>query len=287
LYHSDSDDDIDEALLKRLKELAVESQQKGDYPKAESFYRKFIDRSEASESNYDPQDLVKDKIDLAYACLHQKKWADAEAILVPIAMERTLTDIAVYLALHALALEHMHNTDFAKASRYCKQALWGKRKILGKQNPSCWETLALLSHICEAQGELEEAEAHRSFIPPFYQSVSCLDPLAYLGGRNEEDLELQLPSQSTIAQTPSPPVTRDSQPPNLIVGVHLGTMQTAVSFALATNPTVEEAVIHRWPGGKEFKNDTTVCLNSTISRSKLTCHRFPALSTTAPSLRKQ
>ncbi|KAK0742931.1 hypothetical protein B0T18DRAFT_391809 [Schizothecium vesticola] len=163
-HHPDSDDDIDEALLKRLRELAVESRQQGDYARAENFYRKVINRSESSESNYNPQDLAQDRIDLAYACLRQRKWADAETIILPIAMERTLADIAVFVGLHTLALAHMHSSEFAKADQCCKRALWGKRKTL-EENPPCWETLALLSRICEARGETEEAEAHRTFIP--------------------------------------------------------------------------------------------------------------------------
>jgi hypothetical protein len=285
-YHSDSDDDIDKALLKRLRELAVESRQQGDYAKAENFYRKAISRSEASESNYDPRDLVQDRVDLAYACLNQRKWADAEAIILPIAMERKLADIAVYVGLHALALAHMHSSDFAKADRCCKRALWGKRKIFGKENPSCWETLALLSRICEARGEAEEAEAHRTFIPASYQPVLHVDPLVYLGGHDKK--ELQPPP--TIPQTPSPSTTQVSQSRNLIVGVHFGAVQTAVSFALATHVTVEEAVISAWPGWRGTKIESTVCLNSAwvkwlwiqFQRPKLTRHRFPAFSTTAP-----
>jgi hypothetical protein len=256
-YHSDSDDDLDKALLKRLRELAVESRQQGDHPKAENFYRKVIDRSEACESNQDPQDLVQDRIGLAYACLHQRKWADAEAVILPIAMERKLADIAVYVALHALALAHMHSSDFAKADQCCKRALWGKRKIFGKEDLSCWETLGLLSRICEARGETEEAEAHRTFIPASYQPVLHVDPLVYLGGRGKQ--ELQRPP--TMPQTPSPSTTQASQSRTLIVGVHFGAVQTAVSFALATDATAEEAVM-TWPSPTRTTIESTVCLNS-------------------------
>ncbi|KAH6622583.1 hypothetical protein F5144DRAFT_622756 [Chaetomium tenue] len=252
-YHSDSDDDIDEALIKRLRELAVESRHKGDHLKAENFYRKVINRSEASESNYDPQDLVEDKINLAYACLHQRKWADAEAIILPIAMERKLADITIYIGLHALALAHMDGSNFAMAERCCKRALWGKRKILGKENPSCWESLALLSRLCKARGDPEEAEAHQTFIPASYQPVLHLDPLVYLNGYNKK-----LPPPPTILQTPSPSTTQASQTRHLVVGVHFGTVQTAVSFALATNPIVEEGVIDKWPNRSGTKIDSTV-----------------------------
>ena len=276
-YHSDSDDDIDKALLQRLRELAVESRHQGDHARAENFYRKVIARSEASDSNYGPQDLVQDRVDLAYACLRQRKWADAEAIILPIAMERKLADVAVYVGLHALAVAHMHSSDFAKAEQCCKRALWGKRKILGKETPSCWETLGLLSRICEARGETEEAEAHRTFIPASYQPVRHADPLVYLGGYDNRGLQL-------------PPSTPQAwQSPNLIVGVHFGVVQTAVSFALATDPTVEEKVIRAWPGTGRTKIESTVCMNSAWGEmaldsisERLTRHRFPASSTTAP-----
>ena len=264
-YHSDSDDDIDKALLQRLRELAVESRQQGDHVRAENFYRKVITRSEASDSNYDPRDLVQDRIDLAYACLHQKKWADAEAIILPIAMERMLADIAVYVGLHALALAHLHSSDFAKADRCCKRALWGKRKILGKENPSCWETLALLSRICEARGETEEAEAHRTFIPASYQPVLNADPLAYVGGH--EKLELRSPP--AIPKTPSPATIQVSHPQNLIVGINFGAAETAVSFALASSVAVEEAVITAWPGKLGTNIGSTVCMNKELGMGKM------------------
>lgn len=285
-YHSDSDDDIDKALLQRLRELAVESRHQGDHARAENFYRKVIARSEASDSNYGPQDLVQDRVDLAYACLRQRKWADAEAIILPIAMERKLANVAVYVGLHALAVAHMHSSDFAKAEQCCKLALWGQRKILGKETPSCWETLALLSRICEARGETEEAEAHRTFIPASYQPVRHADPLVYLGGYDNTGLQ----PPPTVPQIPSPSTTQVSQSRNLIVGVHFGVVQTAVSFALATNATVEEEVISAWPGkGERAKTESTVRMNSTwvkwlriqLRRPKLTRHRFPAFSTTA------
>ncbi len=257
-YHSDSDDDIDKALLLRLRELAVESRQQGDHARAENFYRKVIARSEASDSNCGPQDIVKDRIDLAYAYLHQRKCADAEAIILPIAMERRLAGIAVYVGLHALALAHLHGSNFAKADQCCKRALWGKRKILGKENSSCWETLALLSRICEARGETEEAEAHRSFIPASYQAVLHADPLVYVG--EHDKMEPQPPP--TVPKTPSPSATQISQSPSLVVGVHFGAVQTAVSFALATSVSVEEVVINAWPGSGRIKVDATVCIDS-------------------------
>lgn len=259
-YHSDSDDDIDEALIKRLRELAVESRQKGDHLKAENFYRKVISRCETSESNYDPQDLVEDRINLAYACLHQRKWADAEAIILPIAMERKLADITIYVGLHALALVYMDSSDFVMADKCSKRALWGKRKILGKENPSCWETLALLSRLCEARGDPEEAEAHRTFIPTSYQPVLHLDPLVYLGGYNKKEP----PPPPTLPQTPSPSTTQASRTRNLVIGVHFGAVQTAVSFALATNVTVEEAIINTWPNRSGTKIDSTVCWKSVL-----------------------
>ncbi len=199
-------------------------------------------------------------------------------------MERQLANMAVYGALHALGLAHMHNFDFSRAERCCKRALWGKRKILGKENPSCWETLALLSRICEARGETEEAKAHRTFIPASYQPVLHVDPLAYLGGHGTKEPR----PPPTIPQTATPSTTQVSQSRNLIVGVHFGVAKTAVSYALATHVGVEEAIISEWRCGKRTIIDSTVCLTSAwanwswiqFRKLKLTLHRLPALSTT-------
>ncbi|KAF7556472.1 hypothetical protein G7Z17_g1395 [Cylindrodendrum hubeiense] len=189
---SDSDDDIDKELARRLEELAVTNQKSGDHEKAENFYRRAIDSGKASDRS--PQHLAMMRANLAYVCMCQQKWKEAEEILAPMAFEKKTHDILVYHGLHALAMVSAKGSDLDAAYSFGKRALWGKRKVIGKSDPSCWDTSALLSRICFARNDIAEAEAHMSFIPSSYfqgglqrrsmyssdRQVSDLDALAYL-----------------------------------------------------------------------------------------------------------
>ncbi|KAK3936725.1 heat shock 70 kDa protein 12B [Diplogelasinospora grovesii] len=200
-HHSDSDDDMDKDLVERLGELALHSELAGDYAKAENFYRRVINRKEARQSP--AQDIPTIRLKLAYTCLRQEKWAEVEIIIRPIAWEKTIADLEVYDWLHALALVHMKNSDFGNAYGCCKRALWGKRKIIGKDHPSCWETLALLASICNARNDAVEAEAHQSFIPISYPVHADKDPLTYLNRKLDWQPPPPLPTT-----TRTPPVSR-------------------------------------------------------------------------------
>ncbi|RYC79538.1 hypothetical protein BFJ63_vAg17574 [Fusarium oxysporum f. sp. narcissi] len=170
VFPSDSGSDIDKDLAKRLEGLAIQNQKSGDHTKAERFYRSAIDRGEASHRS--SHDVTNMRLQLAYVYMRQEKWKEVEEILTPIAFERRVNDILVYHSMHAIAMIHLRNSKLEAADRCCKRALWGKRKVLGKESASCWDTLALLASICAAKNDVAEAEAHRSFIPPTYQVVT-------------------------------------------------------------------------------------------------------------------
>lgn len=189
---SDSDDDIDKELARRLEELAMTSQKAGEYQKAENFYRRAIDSGETSHRS--SQDLAMMKTNLAYVCVRQEKWSEAKEIVDPLAFEKKVHDVLVYHSIHALAMVSAKNSELDAAYRYGMRALWGKRKVMGKSHPSCWDTSALLSRICFARGDVVDAEVHKSFIPSssfqeghqrnsIYspsRELSDLDALAYL-----------------------------------------------------------------------------------------------------------
>ncbi|KAH7009814.1 hypothetical protein EDB80DRAFT_414451 [Ilyonectria destructans] len=189
---SDSDDDIDKELARRLEELAMTNQKAGEYQKAENFYRRAIDSGETSHRS--SQDLAMMKTNLAYVCVRQEKWSEAKEIVDPLAFEKKVHDVLVYHSIHALAMVSAKNSDLDAAYRYGMRALWGKRKVMGKSHPSCWDTSALLSRICFARGDVVDAEVHKSFIPSssfqeghqrssIYSSsreLTDLDALAYL-----------------------------------------------------------------------------------------------------------
>ncbi|KIL83750.1 hypothetical protein FAVG1_13026 [Fusarium avenaceum] len=175
---SQSDTDNEAELARRIEELAVQNDKNGDYARAEQFYRSAIEHCEASSRP--PRDLKTMRVRLAYSCMQQEKWTEAEEIIAPIAFEKKTNDLLVYHSMHALAIENLDALKFQEAEKYCKRALWGKRKVLGRDHSSCWESLALLASICMARNMIVEAEAHRSFIPRISEISVDVKALIYL-----------------------------------------------------------------------------------------------------------
>ncbi|KAK7417447.1 hypothetical protein QQX98_004567 [Neonectria punicea] len=207
-HNSDSDDDIDLEFAKRLEELALRSYRTGDHEKAETFYRRAIDRGQASHRS--THDIAKMRISLAYSCIRQGKWTEAEGIVSLMAFERKASDILVFHAMHALAMSSLESLELDAAHRYCKRALWGKRKLMGKNHPSCWDSSMLLASICTARGDIASAEAHQSFIPSSYQVIADSSALAYLDRSAIDHRDNQTPfttnepgSSSRVETSPS------------------------------------------------------------------------------------
>ncbi|KAG4256108.1 hypothetical protein FPRO03_05056 [Fusarium proliferatum] len=207
----DADSDSETEFARRFEELAIKNEADGDHAKAEQFYRGAIEHGESSSRPV--SDITAMKIRLAYVCMRQEKWTEADEIISPIAFERKTNDILVYHGMHALALTYVDDSKLEEAERYCKRALWGKRKVLGKDNLSCWETLTLLVTICKARNRTAEAEVHRSFIPN-YETIA-IDPeaLTYLDrsvgslGRPSNDSEM-------VSQTQQPLAFQQEYPPS-------------------------------------------------------------------------
>ncbi|OCL14343.1 hypothetical protein AOQ84DRAFT_435739 [Glonium stellatum] len=174
---SETDSDMEKDMLKKFQDLAIASFSQGDYPKAEQFLVKFMDRSTRNNS---PENMVTMKLMQAYAYGYQGNWDGSERVLLSLATLKGTADSMVFYGLHALALRKLDMGAYDSAIRHCRRALMGWRRTEGKESAQFYESMALLAHIYEAEGDSAEAEGCRSFLPAGYSAAVQFQPLEYL-----------------------------------------------------------------------------------------------------------
>lgn len=161
VQQEDSESDEETELTKQFQRLAVRKFEERDYEKAEQFFLKVIERS--TTDGQAPDSMTSIKVKLAFAYCFQSKWDSAEAIIVPIATGKQGVDISVFHGMHTLALLNFDENNMDIAYKYCKRALAGKKKLLGKESPSYHESIVLLSRIYAAKGDHAESEVTHLF----------------------------------------------------------------------------------------------------------------------------
>ncbi|KLO82654.1 uncharacterized protein LW93_9858 [Fusarium fujikuroi] len=282
----DADSDSETEFARRFEELAIKNEADGDHAKAEQFYRGAIEHGESSSRPV--IDITAMKIRLAYACMRQEKWTEADEIITPIAFERKKNDILVYHGMHALALAYVDDSKLEEAERYCKRALWGKRKVLGKDNLSCWETLTLLVFICKARNRTAEAEVHRSFIPN--HETIAIDPeaLTYLDrsvgslGRPSNGSDMVPQTQQPLAfqqeYSPSQPYTTAATAPVPSAGGFQYPKTFGSQYTSPPTPNSHQGVVQYPTQQRQTRSNGESSSNPTISR-KAIGHPNPSLST--------
>lgn len=131
-------------MLKRFQDLAITSFSKGDYPKAERFLVKVIDRSARGDPS---EDMTKMKLMQAYTYGYRGNWNDSKRVPLSLAALKGTADPTVFYRLHALALRKLDMGIYDNAIRYYKRALMGRRRIGGKEGAQFCESMVLLAHI--------------------------------------------------------------------------------------------------------------------------------------------
>jgi tetratricopeptide (TPR) repeat protein len=200
---SDADSDIERHLLKRYRDIALSSLKEKDYPRAESFYRKVIEMSSDSDV---PTDEVQDlKIMLAFSCGLQGKWDEPETIFPPIAFARGIPDIRPFHGLYAMSMVHFNNGDYDTATKYCKRAVGGYRRLLGKSDPQYFEAMHILALIYDSKGDPVSAEGCRTFLPAQTLAPVALSPQIFLETVVSNDPNTKEARDRLHSTTPIPP----------------------------------------------------------------------------------
>ena len=163
---SDSDSEMEREMTKKFKELALGSFQRQDLGKAEKLLGIVISRAIKMAKKGGPLDLDLKTFEVRLAVVYclQGRWKEAESILLPMATSKGVGTIEAFHGMHALALKYMREENYTTAIRHCKRAISGKRRILGKDHVSLYDSISLLALIFERAGKLAEAEAYRSFL---------------------------------------------------------------------------------------------------------------------------
>jgi hypothetical protein len=173
---SDSDSDLERDMIQKFEELAMAKLYQRDYEKAEIFFRRIIERNQ--EDGKSVKGMSSIKIMIAYTCCFQGRWDEAEAAAIPLTTGKERPSIDAFDLFHTLALRNLRQNQFEQAAIWCKRALFGKKKLLGKDSTSYYQSMGLLARIYDIQGDAIEAEACRSFIPP--NTIVENDPLMHL-----------------------------------------------------------------------------------------------------------
>jgi tetratricopeptide (TPR) repeat protein len=237
---SDADSDIERHLAKRYREIASSSLKEKDYPRAESFYRKVIEMSSDSDV---PTDEVQDlNIMLAFSCGLQGKWEESETTFPPIAFARGIPDIRPFHGLYALSMVHSNNGNYDTAIKYCKRAVGGYRRLLGKSDPQYFEAMHALALIYDSKGDPVSAEGCRTFLPAQALTPVALSPQIFLEMVIINDPNTKEAQNRLRSSTPIPPSSRPSG--ESLPQSQLGSRASASSMILqplsgTTNSSIE------------------------------------------------
>ena len=108
---------------------------------------------------------------IATCFYHSPNPNEAEVRLLAITQEKlheNVTDegaIRRCQASHLLAAILYRQGRYSHAESFCRKAIIGRRRLLGKNHISYYESLSLLSQIFEADGQQEDAETYWTMIP--------------------------------------------------------------------------------------------------------------------------
>ena len=257
---SDSDSDLERDMIHKFEELAMAKLYQRDHEKAEIFFRRIIERNQ--EDGKSVKGMTSIKIMIAYTCCFQGRWDEAEAAAaaIPLTTGKEKASIDAFDLFHTLALRNLRQNQFEQAAIWCKRALSGKKRLLGRESTSYYQSMGLLGRIYGFQGDAIEAEACRSFIPPNTSvendPLQHLFPAKFLIGHNARaktgsippQLPPRLPSSSPAFVVQKHPQAKSQS--CLVICVDFGVTNSGVAYCFESDGGKRDGVKVKteWPG---------------------------------------
>lgn len=169
---SDSDGGFDSDVVKTYFLRGSKKFNDGNFTTAQSILQRSLQLAEKLPLKHkQPAQIAEIKLMIATCIYHSPNLSEAEARLLAITQEKiheNVTDegaIRRCQASHLLAAILFRQGRYPHAKSFCRKALIGRRRLLGKNHISYHESLSLLSQICEADGQQEDAETYWAMIP--------------------------------------------------------------------------------------------------------------------------
>ncbi|QIW99802.1 hypothetical protein AMS68_005320 [Peltaster fructicola] len=173
----DEGDDLEIEMIKEAYTLGASEFKHKDYNKASVLLQEVLTMVEESPVRSGSMLNIRDlRWMLAVCAYHTDDFQAAEAALKEIVQipPRDQADrVRLCDAGHILALASLKQNKLAEARQYCDSALQGRRRLLGKQDPACYESLALLARIFELQDNAARAAIYSRMIPEEQREKIC------------------------------------------------------------------------------------------------------------------
>lgn len=192
-------DDLEIEMIKEAYSLGALEFQHKDYSKANMLLQEVLTMVEESPMRSGRMlDIRELRWMLAVCAYHTDDFQAAEAALkeiVQIPPQGQDDRVRLCEAGHILALVSLKQNKLAEARQYCDSALQGRRRLLGKQDPACYESLALLARIFDLQDNSARASIYSRMIPEDQREKICAQfenlgtPTSALAGDKKSEAE--------------------------------------------------------------------------------------------------
>ena len=164
VFPSDADSGIEFDIIQQLLASANKDLGSADYAKAEKqFERVRNDSDKKYGKRYRWRAETSEKLGICYS--KQNKWTDAEPLFRELLDPPSPEEKMSFEITHALAEVYLGMGEFERAELFCKQAIEGRGKMLGKDHRFYYRSIKLLAEIYAANGDSIGAEVCKAMLP--------------------------------------------------------------------------------------------------------------------------